>query len=99
MVILPAMAQEVYDSSPTNADYASTYAFSLYLQGKNADGLKAMQQLNPKDLETPSIAGYYGLLLKANGNKTEAKKYLNLAFKGNLLPEEQKLFGDAGVGL
>lgn len=93
------MAKEVYDLSPTNADYASTYAFSLYLQGKNADGLKAMQQLNPKDLEKPSIAGYYGLLLKANGNKIEAKKYLNLAFKGNLLPEEQKLFDEAKAGL
>jgi tetratricopeptide (TPR) repeat protein len=93
------MAQEVYDLSPTNAGYASTYAFSLYLQGKNADGLKVMQQLNLKDRENLSITGYYGLLLKANGNKSEAKEYLNRAFKGNLLPEEQKLFDQAVAGL
>jgi cytochrome c-type biogenesis protein CcmH/NrfG len=89
------LAQEVYEKSPTNADYASTYGFSLYLQGKNADALKVMQKLLSKDLNEPSIAGYYGLILKANGHPTEAKAYLNRSSQANLLPEEQTLFDQA----
>jgi Flp pilus assembly protein TadD len=93
------LVQEVYEKDSTNASYASTYAYALYLQGKNAEALKVLQQLSPKDLSDPSIAGYYGLVLKANGNKAEAKDYLNQAFKGDLLPEEQTLFNQARDGL
>ena len=93
------MSREVYEKSPKNASYASTYAFSLYLQGKYADALKVIQQLTPKELQSPSIAGYCGLILKANGNKAEANDYLNLAFKSQLLPEEKALFDQAKAGL
>lgn len=92
-----ALALEAYQESPTNASYASTYAFSLYMQGKNAAALKIMQQLAPKDLNDVSIAGYYGLVLKANGNNAEAKTYLNRA--SGALPEEQALFNQAKAGL
>jgi hypothetical protein len=94
-----ALSQQVYQKSPKNAPYASTYAFSLYLQGKYGDALKVMQQLTPKDLASPSIAGYYGIILKANGNKAEAKSYLNRITKAQLLPEEQTLFDQARAGL
>jgi len=47
------------------------------LQGKYADALKTMQKLTQKDLENPSIAAYYGLILKANGKNAEAKAYLD----------------------
>jgi cytochrome c-type biogenesis protein CcmH/NrfG len=93
------LAQQVYEKSPKNPSYASTYAFSLYLQKKYADALKVMQQLTPKDLESPSIAGYYGLILKANGNSAEAKAYLNRISRVQLLPEEQALFDQAKAGL
>jgi Flp pilus assembly protein TadD len=93
------MAQEIYKKSPKDASYASTYAFSLYLQGKNADALKVIQQLTPKDLQNPSIAGYCGLILKANGNKAEANDYFNLSSKAQLLPEEKALFNQAKAGL
>jgi len=94
-----ALAQEVYAKSPKNPSFASTYAFSLYLQGKYPDALKVMQQLTAKDLQSPSIAGYCGLILKANGNKAEAISYLNLAYKAQLLPEEKTLFDQARAGL
>jgi tetratricopeptide (TPR) repeat protein len=93
------LAQEVYDKSPNNSYYASTFAFSLYLQGKHADALKVMQKLSPKDLQAPSIALYYGLILKANGDKAEAKAFLDRASKAQFLPEEQALFDQAKVGL
>jgi cytochrome c-type biogenesis protein CcmH/NrfG len=88
------LTQEVYDKSPLNPTYASTYAFSLYLQKQYAQALKVMQRLAPKDLENPSIAGYYGLILKANGN-ANSKAYLRLTTNARLLPEEQSLFQQA----
>ena len=93
------LAQEVYDKSPNNPYFASTYAFSLYLQGKYGDALKTMQKLTQKDLQDPSISLYYGLILKANGDKAEAKTYLDRTSLTRLLPEEQVLFDQAKVGL
>ena len=52
------LASEVYQKAPTNSSYASTYAFSLYLQDKRAEALKILEQLSPQELEKPSIAGY-----------------------------------------
>jgi hypothetical protein len=58
-----------------------------------------IEQLKPRDLENPSIAGYYGLILKATGNRAKAKPYLEWAFKSPLLPEERKLFEKAKAGI
>jgi hypothetical protein len=58
-----------------------------------------MQQLKPAELERPSIAGYYGLILKASGDTAKAKSYLSWASKAQLLPEEQKLFERARAGV
>ena len=93
------LAKEVYSQSHTNASYVSTYAFSLYLQGKNTEALKVMQQLKAQELQRPDIAGYYGLILKANGNRDNARAYLNWSYKARLLPEEKKLFDQAKAGL
>ena len=93
------LSQEVYSKAPKYPPFASTYAFALYLQKKNSEALKVIQQLAATDLANPSIAGYYGLILKANGNPAEARNYLNLAARGSLLPEEQALFNQAQAGL
>ena len=93
------LAREVYGKAPTNAAFISTYAFSLHLQKKDAEALKVIEQLKPQELQDPSIAGYYGLILKATGNGAKAKTYLELASKGKLLPEEQKLFDRAKAGM
>jgi len=93
------LAREVYQSSPTNASYVSTYAFSLYLQGKNAQALKVIKTLNPGQLQDPSVAGYYGLILKATGDRARARAYLDWSAKARLLPEEKKLFDAAKAGL
>ncbi len=93
------LAREVYQKDPQNGSVASTYAFSLYSQGKPAEALKVMQSLNSRSLETPEIGSYYGLILKANGHLTEAKSYLKLSAKAHLLPEEKALFDQAKAGL
>jgi tetratricopeptide (TPR) repeat protein len=92
------LARDVYQKAGTNAAYASTYAFSLYLQEKPADALRVFQMLKPKELEDPAIAGYYGLILKATGNKEKARAYFDWAFKSPMLPEERKLFERAKTG-
>lgn len=92
------LAREVYDSNPTNASFASTYAYALHLQDKNAEALKVFQRLSPEQLEAPSIAGYYGLVLQSTGNRAKARKYLKLTAKARLLPEERRLFDRASVG-
>jgi predicted Zn-dependent protease len=92
------LAREVYEQAPTNSSFAATYAFSLYVQGKKTEALKVMQQLKPQDLESPSIAGYYGIILKATGGGAGAGIYLEKASKAALLPEERKLFAQARAG-
>lgn len=86
------LAREVYQKDPANSRFACTYAFSLHLQGKDADALKIMQQLTPKDLASNSTAGYYGLILKAAGNKTKAGTYLRRSVQGQLLPKNAPCF-------
>jgi Flp pilus assembly protein TadD len=93
------LAKEVYENSPTNSAYASTYAFSLYLQGKNAEALKVIETLKPQELQDPSISGYYGLILKTMGDRAGARIYLDSTSNANLLPEERKLFDEARAGL
>jgi len=92
------LAREVYQQVPTNSSFAATYAFSLYQQKKNADALKVMRQIKPQELEIPSIAGYYGVILKAAGDGANARIYLDKAAKARLLPEERKLFAQARAG-
>lgn len=92
------LAAEVYRQSPTNASFASTYAFSLYLQNKPAEAQKVIETLSPTELQKPSISGYYGLILKATGNAAKAKSFLDAAAKAQVLPEEKRLFERARAG-
>jgi hypothetical protein len=41
------LAREVYEKSPNNAAFASTYAFSLYTQKKNQEALQVIEKLGP----------------------------------------------------
>lgn len=86
------LARELYEQQNDNPVFVATYAFSLHLQKKNAESLRLMSQLKPEQLEHPSIAGYYGLILATAGDKVQAKQYLDLAAKARLLPEEVELF-------
>jgi hypothetical protein len=85
------LARDLYAMAPTNATFASTYAFSLNLQKRSPEALVILQRLNSEELERPAISAYYGLVLQASGNPGKAKKYLELGLKAPLLPEERKL--------
>jgi len=89
------LAREVYEAEKTNAFFVSTYAFSLHVQGQSPEGLRLMQALPEAELRRPEIATYYAVLLSAAGEREKAGKYLTVAEKGQLLPEEHRLLAQA----
>jgi len=90
-------AAEIYGQRPAEPVIVSTYAFALHEQSRDAEGLAALQKLSPAQLEQPSVALYYGVLLAATDDKAKARPFLALAEKGGqLLPEEKRLLTEAG---
>ena len=85
------VAKQVFSQHPEEAIVASTYAYSLHLQGRTRDGLAALEKLKVEALETPSVALYYGLLLTETGETNKAARFLTIAQKSELLPEEKAL--------
>jgi predicted Zn-dependent protease len=93
------IAKELFSQHPDQAIVSSTYAFSLHLQGRTREGLTVLEKLKPEALEMPSVALYYGLLLSASGDLSKAARYLGIAQKAELLPEERALLAEALKGL
>lgn len=90
------LALENHRSYPRNAGVASTYAFSLYRQGKTGEALKVLEALPGESLKEPSIAAYYGVLLAADGDPGRARPFLEIASQSPaLLPEEKALVDGA----
>ena len=89
------VARQAYERNTNNPAMISTYAFSLHQQNRTAEGLKLLETLRPAVLDDPSIASCYGLLLAGSGQKEKARRYLDKAETGLLLPEELKLVTEA----
>ena len=89
------IAYEVRNTEPKNPDFTATYALALHLKGKTESGLKILQQIDEKDRQIPSTALTFGVLLAAVGKNDEARVHLDVAEKGNLLPEEKVLASKA----
>ncbi len=90
-----ALAKDVYKTDPLRPVFVTTYAMSLRLQGKTEQGLKVMRALPENDLETPGNALFYGVLLADSGAREPARKYLELAARARLFPQEQALIAKA----
>jgi Flp pilus assembly protein TadD len=89
------LAKEIYTEHPEESVVASTYAWSLHLQGRTREALGVLEKLDPGALEQPNVALYYGLLLSAAGETNKASKFLELAQQSPLLPEEKALVSEA----
>jgi Flp pilus assembly protein TadD len=85
------LARSSYAHSQTNPAIASTYAFSLYLQGKTNEALAVISRLREDDLRRGSVAAYYSVILKAAGRMDQAQTYRALGEQALLLPEERQL--------
>ncbi len=88
------LAAETYQKQPTNPAYATTFAYALLTEGKKEKAVEVLRKLTPEQLEDPPTAVYYGICLAAAGDP-EAKKYLELAQKAPLLPQEKALLEKA----
>jgi Flp pilus assembly protein TadD len=89
-------ALQLYREKPNEPILASTYAYSLHLQGRTKDALAVLEKCPAQALADPAVALYYGVLLSADGRTNEAAGFLNIARNGELLPEERRMV--AGVG-
>jgi Flp pilus assembly protein TadD len=88
-------AQDLYRKDPKNPSFVSTYAFALHCRGQTAEGIRIMSALDRRQLQIPSVAAYYGILLANGGDVEKARKYLDLADQAPLLPEERALVTQA----
>lgn len=93
------LAVEVYRKEPANPAYVSTYAFSIYKKGDAPGAARIMESLNVEQLQEPSIAAYYGVILIAAGENEKAREYLKLGDSAKLLPEEKALIAKAESAL
>jgi predicted Zn-dependent protease len=89
------MAAALYQREPSNAAFATTYAYSLYQKGDAKGALAVMSGLRPEQLREPEVAAYYGIFLSASGDQTKAREYLDLGSTANLLREEKALLKKA----
>jgi Flp pilus assembly protein TadD len=92
-------AAELHAADPENPVFASTHAFSLYLQGRPLEAVQTLRALGLNRLDDPSLAAYYGIFLVATGDKQTARIYLEKSAKAYLLPEEQALVAQAKQAL
>ena len=88
-------ASDLYRKHPSNAAYVSTYAFSLYAKGDIKGALRVMSTLREDQLQEPPLAAYYGFMLAVAGEKSKARKYVEIGKTAHLLPEEKQLIDRA----
>ena len=88
-------AEVLFKGSPTNVDFAKTYAFALYQRGMGKEAVECMGALNGDQLREPRNARYYGIFLCAAEQAEKAKAYLELGGKGPLLDAEKALLAMA----
>jgi hypothetical protein len=89
------LAKETYDRAPNDVNVAMTYAYSLYMLGRTADGIAIMNKLPPEGVHDPHAAVYAALLLLDENPAAAAQEYVAAAQAGPIFPEEKKLLDEA----
>ena len=85
------LAEKLYRENKTNINVATTYALSLYLEGKSFEALAIMLPFKPADLREPSVALYYGMFLASAGKIEKAVEFIDIGESAPLLREEREL--------
>lgn len=89
------LAKETYDRAPHDVNVAMTYAFSLYMLGRTAEGVEIMKKLPPEGVHDPHAAVYAAVLLLDENQAPAAQEYVFAAQAGPIFPEEKKLLEEA----
>jgi hypothetical protein len=84
-------AESLHREHPGNAMIASTYALSLYQQGKAEEAVAVMAALGAEELRQPQVALYYAIFLLAVGQPEIAEGYLKRSADWPMLTEEKAL--------
>ena len=85
------LALKLHSDYPANRAFTATYAYALQTEGRGAEGLQLLERLKEEELQYPSIAAYYVVILVENGKLERARTFLAHAKRATLLPEEQAL--------
>ena len=85
------LAKEAYDQAPEDVNCAVTYAFSLYGQGRTAEGIQILQKLPNDKLHDSHAAAYVAVLLLDENQVDAAKEYIAAARTGPFISEEKTL--------
>jgi len=72
-----------------------TYAYSLYMLGRTAEGLAVMNRLPPEGVHDPHAAVYAAVLLLDENQAPAAQEYIFAAQSGPIFPEEKKLLDES----
>lgn len=93
------LAREAYDKMPYDTACAVTYSYSLYEQGRTAEGIEIIKQLSWEQLHDPHAAAYVAVLLLDENQPDAAKEYIEAADEGRLYVEEKRLLDGARAKL
>lgn len=88
------LAKQAYERAPHDVNAAVAYAFSLYVQGRTAEGVNVIQKLPTEATRESHNAVYAAVLLLDVNQADAAKEYLQVAKRGPLYPEEKRLLED-----
>ena len=89
------LAKETYDRAPDDVNVAMTYAFSLYVLGRTAEGVEIIKKLPAEGVHDPHAAVYAAILLLDENQVAAAEEYIAVAQAGPIFPEEKKLLEEA----
>lgn len=93
-------ARDNWESDRGNyPQFGTTYAFTLFQKGALEDAGRVLAQINPDVLNHPDDALYAGIIKAALGRRDDARKLLELASRGDLLPEEKQLLAKCRLAL
>jgi predicted Zn-dependent protease len=89
------LAKETYERAPDDVNVAMTYAYSLYMLGRTAEGVAIMNKLPREGVHDPHAAVYAAVLLLDENQAPAAQEYIFAAQAGPIFPEEKKLLEEA----
>ena len=72
------LADAHYRKYPENQGVASTYAFSLFLQGRAEEAVSVMAKFPKEQMRQPALAFYQGIFLAAAGRPEEGEEYFRI---------------------
>lgn len=82
------IAEDNFNSEPSNVTYRSTYAFVLAWTGQASRAMELMEPVSHEWKDSPAVAIAYGAALSGLGRKPEAKEVFDSLDPRNLGPQE-----------